>query len=117
MTRFEHYRRELQLSQQQVASLMHISRRTYGKYERGQAAPTQRFLMEFSRALHIPPESLGAGGSSLHQPVMPVSPEEEEVLLLYRRLDSSGKSFILRTLAAEDTLCREHPELMTEEDR
>lgn len=105
MTRFKHFRLQMCLSQQQVASLMHLSRRTYGKYERGDRIPDLKFYAAFSQAMHIPLREL-MDDHDMPQPIMPISSEEEHVLLLFRNLDGGGKSYIFEELLREESLIR-----------
>jgi len=102
MTRLKQIRRHLHLSQQQMADVLHVSRRTYGLYERGERELNDRMLARFSSRLQLTPEQLLSGDEPV--PVRPESREEEQLLSLYRCLDASGKEYIRGALVREQSL-------------
>ena len=102
MTRLKEIRKSLKLSQEQMAALLHISRRSYGMYERGERSPGPAAIRALSRLLRMPPEQIFQHGRE--KPVLPENTEEENLLKLYRSLDDSGKQFVYQAAVFEQPL-------------
>lgn len=101
-TRLKLIRKELHLSQQQLADFLHVSRKTYGIYERGERPLTPHMIHILQERLGIPPERLR--DESGPSPVFPASGDEEDLLRMYRRLDPAGKNYIMDVLVCEESL-------------
>lgn len=95
-------RKELHLSQQQLADFLHVSRKTYGIYERGERPLTPHMIHILQERLQISPEGLQE--ESEPAPVFPASDDEEDLLRMYRRLDPAGKDYIMDALICEESL-------------
>lgn len=99
MNRILHIRKRNGLSQQQAADLMHISRKNYGRVERGEVLPSSRFLLRFSKAMNVGIDEILS--ADLSRPVPACSPDEEKILSLYRMLDRPGREYIYQELLTE----------------
>jgi len=104
MNRILYIRKRNGLSQQQTADLMHISRKHYGRVERGELFPSSRFLLRFSRVMNVGIDEILSSPASSCGPRY--SPAEEKILSLYRMLDSSGRDYIWQELVMESRSCR-----------
>ena len=102
MTSLRQIRKNLKLSQEQMAALLHVSRRSYGKYERGECRLSPAARAALSRLLQIPEELPQREEPSL--PLPQVSQEERELLKLYRSLDPPGKRYIYQAAVREQSL-------------
>ncbi len=102
MTRLKEIRKSLKLSQEQMAALLHVSRRSYGMYERGERSPGPGVIQALSRLLRMPPEQVFHPGRE--KPVLPENTDEENLLKLYRSLDTSGKQFVYQAAVFEQPL-------------
>ena len=102
MNRILQIRKRNGLSQQQAADLMHISRKNYGRVERGELMPSSRFLLRFSKAMNVGIDEILSAGPVRSVPVY--SSAEETILSLYRMLDRSGRDYIYRELLTESAI-------------
>ncbi len=104
LQRLKIIRRHLHFSQEQVAAHLHISRQAYGTYERGEREPPAALLAAFCDLTGISLDYLMEREDIL--PPVPLSPEEEELLRIFRGLDASGREYILRQAGYEEQLCK-----------
>lgn len=97
-----HLRLSCNLTQDQVAALLHIPRQTYGCYERGERVIPQELLTRCSRLYRVKPiEIIGDVESRFT-----MTEDEEDLLTCYRILDAEGKEQILSMIHYESELCR-----------
>ena len=78
---------------------MHISRKNYGRVERGELLPSSRFLLRFSKAMNVGIDEILP--SCAGRTVLSCSPVEETILSLYRTLDRSGRDYIYQEQLTE----------------
>ena len=109
MNRLKEIRKSMKLSQEQMAALLHLSRKTYGTYERGEKQPGpagRRALAEF---LRMSPEQIWSDSAPL--PSIPRDAGEEELLKIYRRLDPAGREYVYQTMLNEESLSELYQDL------
>ncbi|MCD8078680.1 MAG: helix-turn-helix domain-containing protein [Lachnospiraceae bacterium] len=108
LQRLKIIRRHLHFSQEQVAAHLHISRQAYGTYERGEREPSAALLAAFCDLTGISLDYLLEREDIL--PPIPLSPEEEDLLRIFRRLDARGQEYIFRQAEYEEQLSRHFSE-------
>lgn len=92
-------RKNRNLNQTQVASVLGFTYFTYGKWEQGKAEPSLSSLQKLADFFHVSTDDLlGRTEDELERPVPADLPEEENKLLnYYRGLDKTQQRAILRT--------------------
>ena len=108
MNRILYIRKRRGLSQQQTADLMHISRKNYGRVERGEILPSSRFLLRFSEVMNVGIDEILYSGTV--RPRREYTAAEEAVVSMYRLLDRSGREYIYRELMEESAISTQRSE-------
>ena len=99
-SRLRELRKDKQLSQEDVAKYLGITRTAYNKYESGDIRPTRK-LNELSALFNVSVDYLlGREESTLESKVRSVPPHVGEQLEKYLELSDSGKDIVDITLDA-----------------
>ena len=109
MNRLKEIRKSMKLSQEQMASLLQLSRKTYGTYERGEKLPGPAGRRALARSLGMSPEQIWS--SAAPHPALPRDAAEEELLKIYRRLDPAGREYVYQTMLNEQSLTELYQDL------
>jgi transcriptional regulator with XRE-family HTH domain len=86
-------RRELRLTQEELAGFLGVNRNTIGRIEMGQTLPSQKMLMRLAKALNVEPAELLARKKVFSVPDTPITgskPEEIDKLLRLGDRDAVG---------------------------
>lgn len=86
-------RKAAQVSQEQVADALGLTRSAYGHYERGRSPWTAEMLFQLERIL-------GVSVAYFLGLDIGLSEDEDELLTRYRALEEIGKEFLMDTLRA-----------------
>lgn len=81
-----------QLTQQQVAESMGITKSTYCGYETGKRQPDVQKIKQLSEILNVPSDILLGTGK---RNVPPLSAQEHQLLDLFRRLNKEGQEKLI----------------------
>lgn len=93
--RLQLLRKERELSQQKVADAIGVSQRAISQLEtQSGRVPSAENLRALALFFEVDPEWL-LTGKGVRNPVASLSPEETELLMLFRSLSLSGKSYIV----------------------
>ncbi len=108
---FKHNLKELRedrnLTQQQVANVLNVSRSTYTYYEIGRSEPSYESLPKIAKIFNISIDSLLMSESVLRSPTPPYKPsksmsvdalknDEQDVIINYRCLSNEDKQKVLK---------------------
>lgn len=89
-------RRKAQLTQQQVADRLKITRASISQWEKGLTGPSAEHALALSRIYNIPAEAiLGARKRADETPAQPPDPEQAELLAIWALLDKHSRGTIL----------------------
>ena len=100
LERLKLLRRSVNLSQQEVAQKIHITREAYSMYENGHRQPPYDILISLARYYHVSVDYLlGITDSPL--PVAEITAEEDQMLRQFRLLDRRGQDATLAVLRFE----------------
>ncbi len=100
LERLKSLRRKVNLSQQEIAQKIHITREAYSMYENGHRQPPYEILIGLARYYHVSVDYL-LGITDFPQPVTEITEEELQMLKQFRLLDSRGKQATLTVLQFE----------------
>ena len=100
LERIKLLRRSVNLSQQEVAQKIHITREAYSMYENGHRQPPYEILISLARYYHVSVDYL-LGITDFPQPIPLITEEEMEILKEFRLLDQRGKDATLAVLHFE----------------
>lgn len=113
MEHLEDLRKARNLRQIDIAKELGVDRTTYVKYETGASEPSFEILKKLSVYFDVSTDYLLFGSeratSAGKEGVRP-SPEEKEILKIYRKLNDEGKKFVmlfLRTAENDERLKQE----------
>jgi len=101
MENLKRIRKERKLTQSDVAKVLDITVSAYGNYELGQRSPTPEMLIKLANYFNVsideilgykPTDEEKKQGVSNYE----MTPDKEELLMLYEELSDEGKSFVLK---------------------
>jgi transcriptional regulator with XRE-family HTH domain len=111
----EHLRKLRKLNtnynQEDLAKLLKISRSTYTYYETGKSEPGQETLRKLCEILEIDfntlltiddddRKSIVVASGNIKDGLKKLTPEEEQIIVAYRRMDENDKEFLLRQISS-----------------
>ena len=100
LERLKMLRRKVNLSQQELAKSIHITREAYSMYENGHRQPPYEILISLARYYHVSVDYL-LGITEFPLPVAEITEEEYQILRQFRSLDQRGKEATLAILHFE----------------
>ncbi len=100
LERLKMLRRKVNLSQQELAQSIHITREAYSMYENGHRQPPYEILISLARYYHVSVDYL-LGITDSPIPVAEITEEEYQMLRQFRSLDQRGQEATLAVLHFE----------------
>lgn len=103
--RIKQRRKELNLTQPQLAKILGVSKGTIGNYESNICAPNEKVLLKLFSALQCDANFLYQDNDMIVKKEKKITPHETEIIKKYRRLDEHGTKMVEFVLDEEYLRC------------